>query len=340
MEESFFTFIGQYGYIAVFLLIVLENLVPPIPGAAILPLSGYMVLLTDMELVPTIISATLGSLVGAFVFYALGRLLSQERLEALFDSKVMRTLGFEGGDVAKAVDWFNRKGQITVLICRCVPVVRSLISIPAGTAKMNIVLFTVYSTIGIVIWNTVLVTLGYYAGEAWEVVSNQVEWISDVVLWIIIIVVIVVAIWWIVTRTIPSIKAKRAAKAEGAEGEAAGEGETVEAEAAAAEGEGAEGAAVEGAEVVGTEAPDAEAAEADGAEVAGAEAVEVDAAAVLGAEGAEGEAAADAAAADTAAAEAAAASVAEAAEVELEAAPEDDAEGDVDTEPVDAEADR
>ena len=326
MEESFFTFIGQYGYIAVFLLIVLENLVPPIPGAAILPLSGYMVLLTDMELVPTILSATLGSLVGAFVFYALGRLLSQERLEALFDSKVMRTLGFEGGDVAKAVDWFNRKGQITVLICRCVPVVRSLISIPAGTAKMNIVLFTVYSTIGIVIWNTVLVTLGYYAGEAWEVVSNQVEWISDVVLWIIIIVVIVVAIWWIVTRTIPSIKAKRAAKAEGAEGGAAGEGEAVEAEAADVEAdeveagaaeavvevaaaEGAAGeAAAEGAEAVGTEAPDAEAAEADGAE-----AVEVEAAAVSGAE---------------------------AAEVELEAAPEDDAEGDVDTEPVDAEADR
>lgn len=326
MEESFFTFIGQYGYIAVFLLIVLENLVPPIPGAAILPLSGYMVLLTDMELVPTILSATLGSLVGAFVFYALGRLLSQERLEALFDSKVMRTLGFEGGDVAKAVDWFNRKGQITVLICRCVPVVRSLISIPAGTAKMNIVLFTVYSTIGIVIWNTVLVTLGYYAGEAWEVVSNQVEWISDVVLWIIIIVVIVVAIWWIVTRTIPSIKAKRAAKAEGAEGGAAGEGEAVEAEAAdveadeaeagaaegaktaAADAAAAEAAAVSGAEAVGTEVPDAEAAEADGAE-----AVEVDAAAASGAE---------------------------AAEVEREAAPEDDAEGDVDTEPVDAEADR
>lgn len=337
MEEAFLSFISQYGYIAVFSLIVLENVFPPIPGTVILPFSGYMVLLTDMELVPTIISATLGSLVGAFVFYALGRLLSQERLEALFDSKVMRTLGFEGGDVAKAVDWFNRKGQITVLICRCVPVVRSLISIPAGTAKMNIVLFTVYSTVGIVIWNTVLVTLGYYAGEAWEVVSNQVEWISDVVLWIIIIVVIVVAIWWIVTRTIPSIKAKRAAKAEGAEGEAAGEAEAVEAEAAdveadeaevadAAAAEGALGvegdevvgvtasggtestAAVEGAEAVGTEAPDAEAAEADGAE-----AVEVDAAAATGAE---------------------------AAEVEREAAPEDDAEVDVDTEPVDAEADR
>ena len=212
MEAAFLSFISQYGYIAVFLLILLENIIPPIPGAVILPFSGYMVLLTDMELVPTIAAATLGSLVGAYIYYAVGRLLSQERLEALLDSKIMRRLGFEKDDVAKAVGWFNRRGQITVLICRCIPVVRSVISIPAGTAKMNILLFTLYSTIGIVIWNTILVTLGYYAGEAWETVSNQVEWLSSVVLVIVIIAIVVVVIWWIVKRTIPKLKESQAKK--------------------------------------------------------------------------------------------------------------------------------
>ena len=212
MEEAFLTFIGQYGYIAVFSLIVLENVFPPIPGTVILPFSGYMVLLTDMEMVPTIAAATAGSLVGAYIYYAVGRILSQERLEALLSTKVMHMLGFESDDVAKAVDFFNNKGQISVLIGRCIPVVRSVISIPAGTAKMNLTKFTVYSLIGIVIWNVVLCVLGYYAGEAWERVVEQVEWLSYVVVILIIASGVVCVIWWVVKRIVPNVKEYRAEK--------------------------------------------------------------------------------------------------------------------------------
>ena len=212
MEEAFLSFIGQYGYIAVFSLIVLENVFPPIPGTVILPFSGYMVLLTDMEMVPTIAAATAGSLVGAYIYYAVGRILSQERLEALLSTKVMHMLGFESDDVAKAVDFFNNKGQISVLIGRCVPVVRSVISIPAGTAKMNLGKFTVYSLIGIVIWNVILCVLGYYAGEAWEKVVEQVEWLSYVVVILIIASGVVCVIWWVVKRIVPNVKEYRAEK--------------------------------------------------------------------------------------------------------------------------------
>ena len=212
MEEAFLTFIGQYGYIAVFSLIVLENVFPPIPGTVILPFSGYMVLLTDMEMVPTIAAATAGSLVGAYIYYAVGRILSQERLEALLSTKVMHMLGFESDDVAKAVNFFNNKGQISVLIGRCIPVVRSVISIPAGTAKMNFAKFTVYSLIGIVIWNVVLCVLGYYAGEAWEKVVEQVEWLSYVVVILIIASGVVCVIWWVVKRIVPNVKEYRAEK--------------------------------------------------------------------------------------------------------------------------------
>ena len=132
MQEAFLGFISQFGYFAVAALILLENVFPPIPSELILPLSGFLVTKTSMGLPGVIAFATIGSVVGAFFLYGIGRLLSQERLEGFFDTKPMRMLGFKSDDVAHAIGWFDRRGQKTVLICRCIPVVRSLISIPAG----------------------------------------------------------------------------------------------------------------------------------------------------------------------------------------------------------------
>ncbi|MDY2777537.1 MAG: DedA family protein [Collinsella sp.] len=206
MQEAFFSFISQFGYLAVAALILLENIFPPIPSEVILPLSGALVTKTSMELPGVIICATIGSVVGAFFLYGIGRLLSQERLEGFFDTKPMRLLGFHSGDVAKAIGWFDTRGQITVLICRCIPVVRSLISIPAGTAKMGLVRFTLYTAIGSLVWNSVLCSLGYAAGGAWETVSHQVEGFSDIVKIVIIVVALLVAAWWVVKRIIPAMK--------------------------------------------------------------------------------------------------------------------------------------
>ena len=206
MEDAFFSFISQFGYLAVFGLIFFENVFPPIPSELILPLSGFLVIQTNMELPLVIVSATVGSVVGAFVLYGIGRLLSQDRLESFFDTRPMRLLGFRSDDVSKAIGWFDRRGQITVLLCRCIPVVRSLISIPAGTAKMNVVRFSLYTLVGSAVWNTVLCSLGYAAGGAWETVTAQVEGFSDVVKIVLIVIAVIVVVFWVVKRILPAIR--------------------------------------------------------------------------------------------------------------------------------------
>lgn len=215
MQAAFFNFISQFGYWAVAGLILLENIFPPIPSELILPLSGFFATKTAMTLPLVIAAATAGSVLGAYILYGIGRLLSQERLEGFFDTKPMRLLGFHSDDVAKAIGWFDRKGQITVLICRCVPVVRSLISIPAGTAKMNMARFALYTLIGSLVWNTILCTLGFWAGDAWETITAQVEWFSGAVKIAIIIVGIGVLMWWIKFRILPARAEQKRREAEG-----------------------------------------------------------------------------------------------------------------------------
>ena len=204
VQEAFFDFISQFGYLAVAGLILFENVFPPIPSELILPLSGFLATQTAMTLPGVIAAATVGSVVGAYFLYGIGRLLSQERLEGFFDTKPMRMLGFHSDDVAKAIGWFDRKGQITVLICRCIPVVRSLISIPAGTAKMNMVRFAIYTLVGSLAWNAILCALGFWAGGAWEQITAQAEWVSDIVKVVIIVVAVGVVAWWIKFRILPA----------------------------------------------------------------------------------------------------------------------------------------
>ena len=123
-----------------------------------------------------------------------------------FGTRPMRLLGFKPEDISSAVDWFDRKGQVTVLICRCIPVVRSLISIPAGTAKMNVVRFSLYTLVGSAVWNTILCSLGAAAGSAWETVTEQAEWVSDVVKYVIVAIVVAAAVWWVVKRILPALR--------------------------------------------------------------------------------------------------------------------------------------
>ena len=212
LEAAFMEFIDSFGYLAVGALILLENVFPPIPSEAILPLSGFLCVSSEMHLPIVVIAATIGSVLGAYVLYGIGRLLTRERLTRFFETRPMRLLGFKGDDVGKAVDWFDRRGQISVLICRFVPIVRSLISIPAGIAKMHLVKFTIYTMIGSAVWNSILCTLGYMAGNAWRTVTEQAEWVSDVALYVILAIVAVVAVLWIVKRIVPSIGERRAAK--------------------------------------------------------------------------------------------------------------------------------
>ena len=206
MQEAFIGFINQFGYFAVAALILLENVFPPIPSELILPASGFLATQTSLKLPLVIVAATAGSVIGAYILYGVGRLLSQERLETFFDTKPMRVLGFHADDVAKAIGWFERRGQATVLICRCIPVVRSLISIPAGTAKMNMVRFALYTLVGSLGWNAVLCTLGFWAGDAWETITAQAEWVSNAVEVAIVVIAVVAVAVWVKVRMIPAMR--------------------------------------------------------------------------------------------------------------------------------------
>lgn len=209
MEEAFYEFIDQFGYAAVAALILLENVFPPIPSEVILPLAGFLTTTSDMALPLVVAAATVGSVLGAFVLYGVGRLLSRERLARFFETRPMRLLGFKGGDVARAAGWFDRKGQISVLVCRCVPVVRSLVSIPAGTAEMGLVRFALYTLVGSAAWNALLCSLGAAAGSAWETVSERAEWVSDLVLCAAVVLAAVAVAWWVAKRVVPAVRERR-----------------------------------------------------------------------------------------------------------------------------------
>lgn len=184
---------NQYGYYGIILLIAIENIFPPIPSEVILTFGGFMTTYTYLSVWGVIITATLGSLLGAVILYGVGRMLSPERLRNMLDGKVGQILHLKKEDVFKACEWFNGKGKSTILFCRCIPVVRSLISIPAGMSKMKLGIFLIYTTIGSFVWNVVLVYLGVTAGASWEKIvagSDAYTKVTIIVLGILLIIAI------------------------------------------------------------------------------------------------------------------------------------------------------
>jgi len=182
LQDWIIEVMNQFGYIGIFLLIAIENIFPPIPSEVILTFGGFMTTYSDMSVWGVILSATAGSVLGALVLYGVGRVLSPQRLEHWLEGKIGRLLHFKKGDVTKACSWFEKRGKSTVLFCRCVPIVRSLISIPAGMAKMNMGLFLSLTTLGSFTWNIILVYFGVFAGESWESILGYMSTYSHITL--------------------------------------------------------------------------------------------------------------------------------------------------------------
>jgi len=132
--------IESTGYLGIILLTFLENVFPPIPSDIIMPLAGFMVAEGKLNLAGAVCAGTVGSVLGALPLYFAGYFLREERLKEFVDQHG-RWLTVSRDDLESAKDWFDRHGRLAVLICRIVPAVRSLISIPAGIARMNIVAF-------------------------------------------------------------------------------------------------------------------------------------------------------------------------------------------------------
>ena len=184
MRELVLELMGEYGNLAVFLLILVENLFPPIPSEVILTFGGVMTVCTDMTPVGVILFSTAGSLAGAVILYSVGRFLPDEVFRKLLCGQIGHLLHFRLEDVDLAKGWFRERGRSAVFLCRLIPIVRSLISIPAGIARMPFVPFLVFTAAGSLLWNTVLVYAGRIAGDSWEKGSAAFGVYSDLFLMI------------------------------------------------------------------------------------------------------------------------------------------------------------
>ncbi len=170
MQEAIVEIMNRFGYMGICFLITVENLFPPIPSEVILPFGGFMTTYTNLSVWGVVFFSTIGSTVGALILYRLGKLITPQKLEGLLSTKVCKALGFQREDVQRTVSWFEKKGKKAVLFGRCVPIIRSLVSIPAGMADMELPLFFIYTVIGSTVWNVLLVSLGAMLGASWSLV--------------------------------------------------------------------------------------------------------------------------------------------------------------------------
>jgi len=175
MQSWIIDFMNQFGYGGIIFLIAVENIFPPIPSEVILTFGGFMTTFTTMNVFGVIISATIGSLLGAIILYFIGRFLSHEKIERVLDGKIGKILRLNKDDVYKTYDWFNKKGKFTVFFCRCIPVIRSLISVPAGMSGMKFSVFLIFTILGSLIWNTILVVLGVIASDSWSKIVDGTD---------------------------------------------------------------------------------------------------------------------------------------------------------------------
>ncbi|WP_443052497.1 DedA family protein [Streptomyces sp. JV176] len=168
------------------LAIALENLFPPLPSEVILPLTGFAAGQGVISLFSALFWTTLGSVVGAAVLYWIGVLFGRERMYAIW----ARLPLVKSSDLERTEKWFAKHGTKAVFFGRMVPIFRSLISVPAGLERMPMPIFLLLTTLGSLIWNSVLVLSGYWLGDQWDLVETYVGIISKVVLVLVVAAVV------------------------------------------------------------------------------------------------------------------------------------------------------
>lgn len=190
--------IDALGYLGVAFLVALENVFPPIPSEVVLPLAGFVAGRGDANLIGMILASTVGSVVGAWVLYGIAAAIGPVRLRA-FIVGYGRWFTVREHHLDRAEDWFDRRADMAVLIGRCVPLIRSIVSVPAGFRRMTLGRFTVLTALGSAMWNTALISAGAVLGERWERVGDFVGLFQGVVI-VAIVGIIGYALWRSVVR--------------------------------------------------------------------------------------------------------------------------------------------
>ena len=171
--------IESLGYLGVALLVIAENVFPPIPSEIVLPFAGFVARRGDGSVVVMVIASTIGSVLGALILYAIAAAIGPERIHS-FVVRFGKWFGVKESDMVRAEAWFDRRSNMAVLVGRCVPLIRSLVSIPAGFRRMRFVPFVMLTAIGSAVWNVALIGAGAALGDQWDRVGDYVgvfQWI-------------------------------------------------------------------------------------------------------------------------------------------------------------------
>lgn len=200
--------INQFGYLGVALLVVIENVFPPIPSEIVLPFAGFVAqqgasavnatadaAQSDTTVVGMMIAATVGSVVGALILYFVSAAIGPERLRG-FVERFGKWFGIKSSDLVRAEEWFDRRSSAAVLVGRCVPLIRSIVSIPAGFRRMKLTSFVLLTAIGSAVWNIALIGAGAVLGDQWERVGEYVS----VFQWLVIAAVLLLLVRFVVSR--------------------------------------------------------------------------------------------------------------------------------------------
>ncbi len=192
MTQWVFSIVDRLGEVGIGLLIFLENVLPPIPSEVILPLAGFRARTGALNLWLTWPMATLGSVLGAVALYGLGAWLGYDRLHALAGKRWFFLTSQKDLDRGEKV--FAEHGGKMVLLGRCIPVIRSVVSIPAGIARMPLPRFLLLTTIGSGVWNALFIGLGYSLGQNWDRVQGWIGPVTYVVLGLVVVGVVWLAL--------------------------------------------------------------------------------------------------------------------------------------------------
>lgn len=182
------------GYTAIFAAMFLENLFPPIPSELIMPLGGFYVQQGQLDLLPVVMAGLLGTVLGAFPWYGIGRLINEERIEQWL-KRHGRWIGINPEELARSRRWFSRYGTALVFWGRLIPGIRTLISVPAGIELMPLAPFLIWTTAGSAIWTLLLTLAGMVLGEGYSSVEIWIEPVSKVVKVLLVIALVACAIW-------------------------------------------------------------------------------------------------------------------------------------------------
>jgi membrane protein DedA with SNARE-associated domain len=187
MSDWIVGFITDHGYLGIFLMMLAENVFPPIPSELIMPFAGFAAARGDLDLWGVLIAGLLGSLAGTLPWYVAARALGLARLKKLAD-RFGRLATLNSADIDTANAWFSRYGRWAVLFGRLIPAIRTLISVPAGLVAMPFALFMLASAIGTLAWTAVLTGLGYLLADNYERVESFVDPVTRLVVVALVLV--------------------------------------------------------------------------------------------------------------------------------------------------------